>query len=304
MTRLRWTAVLVAAAVLLAGCGEIQNTLKPQPGTANTVTIALDAPANFTQVGIFDAEALGYFAQTDIKLRVITSADPLTAIANGQAQIAISNEPAVLLARNRHVALASVAAILQGPQRIAISCHVPGTTTRTTSAKRSRSGARTSRTATTSAPRAHPPLRAPRCRARVNARPDSRYRQAPTYNALNLVVTEKEIIGQAPLLRRLVQAIGRGYDAVRADPRTATANLVKLNPQLDYSTELTGVRAALADFFPPAASPTTTKTRPWGFQIVDQWNAFGSWLLEQHIISNPNATPDADTNELLAGQGV
>ncbi|HET9074308.1 MAG TPA: ABC transporter substrate-binding protein [Solirubrobacteraceae bacterium] len=317
MTRLRWSVLALATAGLLAGCGEITNTLTPRPGTANTLTVALDAPPNFTQAGIVEAQDLGLFAQTDLRVRVIYPADPLSAIEQNRAQIAISNEPDILLARNRHHALAAVAAILQGPQRVSVSCRAPravaaGAGTRTTSgSRRATSTTATSASATatatataaTTAPRAHPPLHAPRCRATVTARPDARWRRAPTYNGRNFVVTESEIIAHAPVLRRFVQAVARGYSAVQADPARAAADLVRADPHLNAAAELVGIRASLEDFFPSVAN-TGSSGHPWGWETVSAWNAFGTWMFEQHIITNPNAIPDADTNELLAGQGV
>jgi hypothetical protein len=35
-----------------------------------------------------------------------------------------------------------------------------------------------------------------------------------------------------------------------------------------------------------------------------QWNSYGQWMLDQHLITSVNAVTDASTNELLAGQGV
>jgi ABC-type nitrate/sulfonate/bicarbonate transport system substrate-binding protein len=312
MKRLPWTVPALAAAVLLAGCGEIKNTLTPPAGTANLVTVDLGSAPNFTQVGLFEAEALGYFRQSDLKVSFTTSSHPLSAIANKSAQVAISNEPAMIIVRNTHTSLAAVAAILQGPQRVQVSCGAASTTKTSAKAasKAGTTGTRTSGQAststtttasTTSTPRAHPPLHPARCTTKTIAEPESRYAKAPTYNGLNLVVTEDEIVDHAPILRRFVQAVGRGYAAARADPQSAAENLVKLNPKLNYTAELAGVKASLANFF-PAKTPTTD--HPWGWETVSQWNAFGYWMLTHHIISDPDAVPDADTNELLAGQGV
>ncbi|WP_249010246.1 ABC transporter substrate-binding protein [Conexibacter sp. DBS9H8] len=306
MTRLRTAAAALLAAGLLTGCGEITNTLTPPPGTATPFTVALAGPPNFTQAGIYEARVRGDFAQTDLHVRLLMVADPLKAIEDGRAEIAVASEPAVLLTRNRHIAVAAVAALLQGPEQLSVRCgaaaHPAANRTRTGPR---RTGTHTATatvttTALTTAPRAHPPLRPLRCRAVSDAHPDPAYRQAPTYNRLNLVVTENEIVNHAPVLRRFVQALARGYEAVRADPAAAAAALVDADPTLNVTAQLTGIRASLADFFPTAA----TTTRPWGFQTVADWNAFGSWMLDHHLISNINATPDAVTNELLAGQGV
>jgi ABC-type nitrate/sulfonate/bicarbonate transport system substrate-binding protein len=304
MKRLRWMAAMVAAAGLLAGCGEVSNTLSPPAGTANVITVALDAKANFTQVGIYEAEALGYFRQTDETVRFIVDTHPVDDLHDHKAQIAITTEPDIIIARNGHTALASVAAILQGPQHLEIVCRTKGSTpTGTTPATPGGTRTRTTETRTAAASRrGHPPLHIVGCVPKTEAHPVAAYAAAPTYNALNFVVTENEIINHAPLLRRFVQAVGRGYAAVKAHPAQATANMIKLNPRvgLNYTAELAGVRASLPDFFPSGSAAN----RPWGWQVVKDWNSFGTWLFDHHLITDVDATPDADTNELLAGQGV
>jgi ABC-type nitrate/sulfonate/bicarbonate transport system substrate-binding protein len=315
MKRLPWTVLALVAAVLLAGCGEVTNTLTPQPGTENLLTVALDSKANFTHVGIFEAEALGYFRQTDLKVRFITPANPLKALTSGTAQVAIAPEPAIILVRNTHISLASVAAILQGPQRVQVSCtsarssshadSTPGTTTAgvTTAAPVASASTPSPTTSnpTTGAPRSHAPLHPAHCDTKVIAVPEPRYAKAPTYNGLDFTVTEDEIVDHAPILRRFIQAVGRGYVAARADPRGATENLVKLNPGLNFTQQLAGVRASMSNFFPPK---TITSDPPWGRQTVLHWDAFGYWMLTHKVITDVDATPDAVTNELLAGQGV
>ena len=58
------------------------------------------------------------------------------------------------------------------------------------------------------------------------------------------------------------------------------------------------MRATLPAFFP------SNPANPWGWQDPSRWNAYGQWMLNQHLISQPNAVVDASTNELLAGQGI
>jgi ABC-type nitrate/sulfonate/bicarbonate transport system substrate-binding protein len=99
-------------------------------------------------------------------------------------------------------------------------------------------------------------------------------------------------------IRQFVQALGRGYEAVRSDPANGVANLVKANPGLDPKFQAAAVSATLSAFFPAKAS------EPWGWQDTSQWNAYGQWMLSNHLITNPNAVVAASTNEVLAGQGV
>jgi putative hydroxymethylpyrimidine transport system substrate-binding protein len=111
-------------------------------------------------------------------------------------------------------------------------------------------------------------------------------------------VRKNTIVNHPDLVRRFVQALGRGYEAVRRDPQTAVDNLVHASSGLDPKLQLASVTATLPAFFP--ANPAD----PWGWQDPKQWAAYGQWMLSHHLISNPNAVLDASTNELLAGQGL
>jgi putative hydroxymethylpyrimidine transport system substrate-binding protein len=77
----------------------------------------------------------------------------------------------------------------------------------------------------------------------------------------------------------------------------AVASLIKANPGLDRSFQLAAVRATLPAFFPATAS------EPWGWQDSAQWTAYGEWMLNHHLISNPVAIAQAESNDFLAGVG-
>jgi putative hydroxymethylpyrimidine transport system substrate-binding protein len=119
----------------------------------------------------------------------------------------------------------------------------------------------------------------------------------PSYDELVIVVRRSTITNRPDVIRRFVQALGRGYEATRQDPSSAVQDLVKASSGLDQKLQLASVRATLPAFFPAGA-------HPWGWQDPTQWNAYGQWMLNHHLISTPAAIADASTNELLAGQGV
>lgn len=307
-------ALLSAAA--LSGCGEIANTITPEPGTANTLTVALPTTPNANYVGIYDAQALGYFAQTDLNVRLVSptsgTTDTLPGLYNGNVEVALSTEPGVLLARNENEALVSIGAVVHGELKTVTTTTVKRGSSRAggvTGKGRAATGhhhvaTTTSKTATTStgsAPVTH--IHA----VKVELVPDQSLLPAslqnrtdlPPYNGLVVVARKSTIVNDAPLLRRFVQAVGRGYEAAREDPVTATRNMVAAVPALARTAaqQLAAVKALMPFFFPVG-------NHPWGWQSGSQWNAFGTWLSTEHLITNPNATPDASTNELLAGEGV
>ncbi len=316
----RPAALAALAAVALGGCGEITNTITAPAGTANRITVVLAGPRSALYAGLYEAERRGLFAQSDLSVRVITpaaGADPLTMVHDRQALIGFSSEPNVLLHRNLDEPLVSVAAVLHAPLptvRITLPRRGPSggaplpttgrtTTTRTATTigtttgrtRTARHGTTATTPATTTTTLADPAAtRWPAELQRLLSGPGH-----PTYDGLVVVVRKETIVDQAPLIRRFVQTLARGYRAVRADPRRAISDLITAVPSLapKRALEASILRAALPLVFPAGL-------RVWGYQRPTQWNAFGTWLTRHQLLANPNASPDASTNELLPGQGV
>lgn len=305
--RARATALAAAlAATTLAGCGEVTNTIAPPAGSANEINVVLAGPPNAFYAGIYEADALGYFRQTDINVNLVVPGagqDPVTMVHSGQALIGIASEVDVLLHRNVDEPVVGVATILHGPlSGIPIRVPRPGpsggaavTTTRTKTKTRSRARTTTTAARPTTTTFAEPdtPLW-PAALQQLLSKPGF-----PSYDGLVVVVRKGTIVGNAGLVRRFVQALARGYSAAGAHPGQAIANLIAAVPSLAPSRplQLATLKAALPSFFPPTG-------KVWGWLRQSQWNAFGEWLNSNHLLSNPNAITDATTNELLPGQGV
>lgn len=262
--------------------------------------------------------------------------DPLVLLHQDQTLIAISSEPSVFLYRNENIPVVAVGALIQGPlSQIPITLPVvhppsggvglgPGTATTTTTTttrrrktKRAKAtatstvttatgtgtgttttatGTVTTGTTTTTTPTVSEvptgatwPLKLQQLLAQSSA---------PTYNALVVVVRKITIVQHAGLIRRFVQAVARGYRAVRADPRAAVTDMIAADPALKSQRRdlLASVRSLLPHYFPSG--------KVWGWQPERYWNAFGTWLSSKGLLNNQNAISDASTNELLQGQGV
>lgn len=309
-------AAAALAGVLLAGCGEIKNTITPAPGSANQITVVLAGQPNAFYAGIYEAQALGLFKQTDLDVRLVipsASQDPVTMVHDNRALLGISSEPNVLLHRNEDQPVVAVAAIVHAPLH-AITITAPrggpsggagvGTTTTTTAAttttrRRRATHTSTSPTTTTTVPStttlSDPGTRLwPASLQQLLSRPGY-----PTYNGLVIVARKDSIVNNAPLLRRFVQAVARGYRAARANPTQAITNLIAAVPSLapQQTLETATLQAALPYIFP-------AHLKVWGYSRAREWNAFGTWLASNHLLANVNAITDASTNELLPGQGI
>ncbi|HWD64177.1 MAG TPA: ABC transporter substrate-binding protein [Solirubrobacteraceae bacterium] len=330
------TLVALAVGVGLAGCGEVKNTASPTPGSANSLTLMLDYFPNADHVGIYAAQANGYFRQADLDVHIeapTNAATPLQLLAAGRIDVAIGYEPEVLLARNQGTPLVSVAAIVQRPLTSIVSLGKEHIT--------SPGKLRGKTVGDSGIPYQHaflntilghagvpthtvkevnvgeglvPAMISGRVDATLGAywnyeaielrqlhkRPNVIHMDqagVPNYDELVFVVRKATIVDHPGLIRRFVQAVARGYEAARTNPSKAVNQLVGANPGLDRKLQLASVRATLSSFFPAG-------NHPWGWQDPTQWNSFGTWMMRRHLISNPNAIIDSSTNELLAGQGI
>ena len=329
-------ALTTISALALAACGEKQEAVS---GTGSSVpfTLMLDWVPNADHAGIYEAMSNGAFAQAGLNVHVQVPTDPATPLqllAEGKVDAAISYEPELMLARDKGLALVSVAAVVQKPLTSIISLaskHI-------TSASALRG--KTVGDAGIAYQHAYldtilayggvpvnkvkeinvganlvPAMLAGRVDATlggfwnyeaIQLRQRGKHPNVirvdqvgvPTYNELVLVMRRSTIEKQPDVVRRFVQAIGRGYEAVRQNPASGVDALVKANPGLDQKLQSASVHATLPVFFPSRSG------RPWGWQDPTLWNAYGQWMLSHHLISTASAFAGASTNELLAGQGV
>lgn len=329
--------LLVSALLLVSACGSQKQTFTASPGSAQSVTLMLDWFPNADHVGIYRALAEGDFARAALNVHVEVPSDPaapLRLLAAGRVDMAISYEPEVLLARNQNEPLVSVAALVQQPltsivsvgsQHIRTPADLRGKTVGDAGIPYQHAYLDTI-LAHAGVPQRSvkevnvgsnlvPAMLSGKVNATLGAywnyeaiqlsqlgkRPNViRMNQAgvPTYDELVLVVRESMLTDHADIVRRFVQALGRGYESVRRNPAAGVASLLKASPGLDAKLQRASVKATLPAFFP--ANPN----QPWGWQDPTQWNSYGQWMLSNHLITNPAAVPDASTNEVLAGQGI
>jgi putative hydroxymethylpyrimidine transport system substrate-binding protein len=326
----------ILAALTLTACGEKKDTLTPTAAQTQPLNLMLDWLPNADHVGLYAALADGDFGKAGLAVHVHVPTDPATPLellAAGKVDAAISYEPQLLLARDAGEPLVAIAAIVQRPLTSIVSLHSKHITTpQDLRGKKIGDAGIPYQQAYLKTILAHANVPAQSVKdvnvganlvpAMLSGRVDAtlgaywnyeaiQLRQAgkrpnvihvedagvPTYDELVVVVRENEIASQNGELRRFVQALGRGYQAVRADPQAGVDALVRANPSLTMKLQLASVTATLPSFFPATAN------LPWGWQDQKRWNAFGEWMLHQHLIKNAATITDASTNELLAGQG-
>jgi putative hydroxymethylpyrimidine transport system substrate-binding protein len=331
----RLTILLPALCLLLAACGEKKESVTAASASGQPLTLMLDWFPNADHVGIYQALANGYFKQAglDVHVQVPSNpASPLQLLAAGKVDAAISYEPELLLARNQNLPVVSVAALVQEPLTSIVSIgskHIESAAQ--LRGKRVGDAGIAYQHAYLETILAHagvpagsvsevnvganlvPAMLSGRVDATLGAYWNyeaiqlARMRKhpnvirmdqvgVPTYDELVLAVRQSTLANHPDEIRRLVQALARGYESVRGDPASGVANLVRANPGLDPRFQQAAVGATLPAFFPASG--------PWGWQDPVAWNSYGQWMLAKHLISNPQAVAGASTNEELAGQGL
>jgi len=337
--RLRTWLATATAVISLAGCGEIQNVVKPPTGSYRPLTLMLDWSPNADHVGIYQAQAEGDFKRAALNVHIVyDTADPsapLRLLEAGRVQVAVTYEPEVMLARDQHIPVVAVAALIQRPLTSIVSlgskhitsagqlrgktvgvagipyqtaflrtilhhARVPSHTVKVVNVGENLVPAMLSGRvdATLGAYWNYEAIQL----AQIGRHPNVIHVEragVPDYNELVFVVMESEIVNHPALIRAFVQAVARGYESARTHPRAAVANLLSANPAAGLSErlQLASVRATIPYWFPSGG-------KPWGWQNPAQWNTFGQWMLNEHLIHDPNPIADASTNELLAGQGI
>ena len=337
MKRILVTATVLAALVAVAtGCGEKkESTSKPH---TQSLDLVLDFFPNADHVGIYAAMANGDFARAGLNVKPRTPSDPaapLKLLAAGEADLAISYEPELLLARDRGLKLVSVGAIVQkpltsiialAPERIRRPADLKGKKVGTAGIPYQAAYLKTILDEANVNPNSVdeidvgfnlvPAMLSKRVDATLGGfwnyegvQLRQRHKAAtvipvdkagvPTYNELVVVARKQDLARNGAPVRQFMRALAAGYEAARRNPRKAVNQLVAANPDLDRKLQLASVKATLPVFFP------ANSRRPFGFQDPREWDAYGRWMLDNQLLrDSPTTTSQPFTNEFLPGQGV
>jgi putative hydroxymethylpyrimidine transport system substrate-binding protein len=328
--------VLAVVAVLgLAACGERKE---PAAGTgaAERVNLMLDFDPNADHAGIYAAIETGEFAKARLDVKPITPGDPsspLKLLAAGKADLAISYEPELLLARDKGAKLISIGALVQKPLTSIISvgskpikqpAQLEGKRLGTAGIPYQDAYLKTiAKQAGIDETRVKsvnlnfnlvPPLLSHRVDAVLGAfwnvegvqlaraKKDPTILRVdqigvPTYNELVIVAREQDVRTRGPLLRRFMRALARGQQALRRDIRTGVDPVAAAGHQ-DRKLLAAQVRATLPVFLP------ADKSKPFGFQDPRQWRSYSEWMQRNGLIANAAIGQRAFTNEFLPGEGI
>ncbi len=327
--------LLLLATLALAACGEKDETA-PSSIELQAFDLALDWFPNADHVAVYEAIGEGYFKDVGLDVKPHVPSDPsapIKQVAAGRADLAISYEPEVFLAREQGLPVKAVAAFVQRPltSLMAIGSkdiHSPR-------------DLRGKRVGTAGIPYQSAYLRTILERARLNPKSvketnvgasllpamlsgkvdatlgafwnvegvELRLRGrhpsiipvdrlgVPDYDELVLVANEKRLEDDRDDIRLFIGAVAKGAQQARRDPRGAAQALLDANKDLKPRLTRQSVRATLPALFPSG-------DRPWGYMDPNQWRIYGAWMYAHELLKEQPQSNEALTNELLPGEGL
>jgi putative hydroxymethylpyrimidine transport system substrate-binding protein len=326
--------------LLLTGCGEKSE---PDPastgstGKAAPFRVILDYLPNADHAGIYAAQESGAYRRAGLDVTITPPPDPsapLKLLAAGKADLAISYEPELLLARDRGADLVAVGALVQKPLTALMGLGK--------NAPRTPQDLRGKRVGTAGIPYQSAYLKtilktagvdagsvketnvgfnlvpamvsgkvdatlgafwniegvdlARRDRHPVIQRMDAL--GVPPYAELVFVARRRALDqNKAKLVRRFIQATARGHLALKDDPQVGVKGLLRADPGLDPGLVQAQVRATLPAFFPVG-------DHPFGYQDPAAWERYARWMEDNGLIRRPLNGDAAVSNEFLPGQGL
>jgi len=340
MTR-RLLPILLACAALLAACGE-----KSEPdagaaaggGATQALRLMLDYFPNADHAGIYAADASGAYENAGLDVKITPPPDPsapLKLLLAGKADLAISYEPELLLARDKGAELVAVGALVQQPLTSLMAVGKAGV--------RTPQDLRGKRVGTSGIPYQSaylktiletagvdpgsvketnvgfnlvPAMLSGKVDATLGAfwnyeGTDLQRRGrdpviqrmeklgVPTYDELVFVAQRRDLDEEfGARLRRFMQATARGHKALAADPQAGIEGLLQADPGLDRGLQEAVVDATLPVFFPADAE------RPFGYQDAAEWQRYADWMLDEGLIRQRQVAEQVLTNEFLPGEGL
>jgi putative hydroxymethylpyrimidine transport system substrate-binding protein len=328
-------ALLLALALAVPGCAE-----KSEGGGSHKrqkFNIILDYFPNADHAGIYAAQAAGYYDRAGLDVDIKPPPDPsapLKLLRTGQADVVISYEPELLLARDKGSDLVSVAALVQKPLTTLMTLDGSINSPADLAGKRVGTAGIPYQTAylqtilrnagvdPATVDETHvgfnlvPAMLSRKVDATLGAfwnyeGTDLRRRGrkpkilrmeklgVPTYNELIIVARRKDLDENfSSKLRRFLRATAEGHKLLRSHPQIGVDALLKVDPGLERGLQTDVVSETLPVFFP------TDKTKPFGWQDPNAWKAYGDWMHQQKLLKQPPNAEEALTNEFLPGEGL
>jgi putative hydroxymethylpyrimidine transport system substrate-binding protein len=326
-------AVVALTAIVAAGCGE--KSEHPGKGSITPMRVELDFYVNPDHAGLFEGLDRGYFDEAGLDVSTEVPSDPsapIRQVAAGRADLAISYEPEVILARDQGLPVKAVAAVVAQPLTSMIWLRDSGI--------RDVGDLAGKTIATAGIPYQSAFLE--QILARAALTPDdvkevnvglgllpallSDSAQAmlggflnvegvdlsrrgrdpvvrpvdelgiPTYDELVLVANSDRLADDPEPIRLFIAALERGTKAAIADPGAATQAILDAGDGLDPKLTRAEIDATLPLLL------ADTGEHPYGYMDPNAWERFAGFFADHGLIDSRPSAEQLLTNEYLPGQ--
>jgi putative hydroxymethylpyrimidine transport system substrate-binding protein len=328
-------AIALVAALLLSACGE----RKEPTGSAASprhVSFLLDYLPNVDHAGLYAAQGEGLFERAGLAVDLKTPSDPasvLKLLAAGRADLAISYEPDLLLAREQGVKVMAVGALANRPLTSLMSvgkdaitdpkqlrgkrvgtAGIPYQSAYLKTILRQAAVPQTTVKEVNVGFNLVPTMLSGKVDATLGAfwnvegvelqrrhrKPEILHLEdlgVPTYDELVVVAREETVEHEGAMIRRFLQALSKATATLADRPDAGLDPLVTANPDLDRATQAAQLQATL-----PVLQPVDG--RPYGWMEPSEWDAFARWMQQEGQLKDGAVVQRAYTNEFLPGEGI
>jgi putative hydroxymethylpyrimidine transport system substrate-binding protein len=326
-------AAALLAATIAAGCGE--KSEDPGDGSATPMRVELDFYVNPDHVGLFEGLDRGFFDEAGLDVETEVPSDPsapIRQVAAGRADLAISYEPEVILARDQGLPVKAVAAVVAQPLTSMIwlrdsGIHDVGDLAGKTIATAgipyqsafleqilARAGLSPDDVKEVNVGLGLlPALLSDSAQAMLGGflnvegvdlqqrgrepvvRPVDRL-GIPTYDELVLVANSDRLADDPKPIRLFIAALERGTKAAVADPAGATETILDAGDGLDPKLTGAEVDATLPLLLPDRGD------RPYGYMDPTAWERFAGFFADNGLIRSRPTADQLLTNDYLPGQ--
>ncbi|MBM4404712.1 MAG: ABC transporter substrate-binding protein [Chloroflexi bacterium] len=314
-------ALFLMAALLMTACGGDDK---------DKLTVILDWFPNADHAGLYAAEAQGYFKEEGLKVKLQAPGnpeDPPKFVAANRADIAISYEPAVILARAEGLPITAIGSIVPTPLNSIQVLRSSGI------ASPAQLGGK--KIGFTGIPTEEVYLKAVLSKAGVNpssvtminvgfelskaliskqvdaiiggywnveavlaemeGHPVNVFKLqdwgVPEFNELVFVVNEKRARGADENLRKFLRAVAKGHAYAVQNPDAAINAVVKASQESDRELVTRGVRLLVPLW--------RSAPQPFGLMDEAKWRSFIQFLVDNKIVEKPVAIDGTMTNKFL-----
>jgi putative hydroxymethylpyrimidine transport system substrate-binding protein len=321
-------ALVIALAV--TACGTKSEDVTPE---RDKLSVAMDWYPNPDHAGFLVAEDQGYFEDAGLDVSLDSPTDPslpIKLVAAGKADLALSYEPEVLLAREQGLDVVSVASVVDQPltsmiwlkkSKIKRVANLKGKTISTAGIPYqdaylktilARAGLSESDVKQVGVGQGLlPSIVSGRAQATLGPfwniegvelkmsgqkpviNPVDQL-GVPTYSEMVLVAKGSEVADDPDPIRLFIAALSRGTRYATEHPNETTQVVLGANDALKPDVTDAQVKATL-----PLLNQAGAGNRPFGYQDTAKWQAFINWMVQQDVLSQPARAVDALSNDLL-----